>query len=163
MNVVRRAAILIATIALVSACSVTGLSFRADHRVKILVPRGGQEVSLPLTLRWSARHLAPGTNFAVFLDRAANPPRQRIDAVVDDQCRRTPGCPNPPYLEQHGIYVTPTPSLALETLPATAPGRHHGERHEVVIVLIDSSTGKRLGDASFGLEFFLKRGLGPGL
>jgi hypothetical protein len=158
---------LLAFLALLAAtsCAVHGLDFRTDDRVSIVSPSAEATVTLPVTLRWTAKSLPSlgqqvgghPTQFAIFIDRQPIRPGQTFRAVADDQCRATPGCPDPSWLAQRYIFTTTATSLRLDSVPADNKGdrfgRGHG--HEATIVLVDGS-GHRIGEAAYAVDFFLR-------
>ena len=92
--------------------------------------------------------------FAVFVDRAPIRPGQSLRAVGDDDCRRTPGCPDDEYLRERYVFLTCATSLTLDTLPAKSGTTRTGadDTHDLTIVLVDAD-GRRLGEAAWTVEF----------
>lgn len=152
----KRTAALLVVLLLASACGVNGLSFREDDRVKIVTPGTNDRVNLPLEVRWTVRDF--DGYFAVFFDRSPMKPNQGLVSLVpeDDACRTAPGCPDRQWLADRGIFVTDTPSLAVETLEDRRRNNRTKDRHEVTIVLLDRN-GRRVGESAFVREFIVDR------
>ena len=163
---------LLAAAVVASGCAVHGLAFRTDDRVSIKAPSNESTVSLPVTLRWTVKSLPgigqslpgigqPGagrpTKFAVFVDRQPMRPGQTFRSVVDDQCKQTPGCPDPSWLAQRYIFTTTDTTLRLDGVPADNQGNRfgRGHGHEATIVLVDDA-GRRIGEAAYAVDFFVK-------
>lgn len=154
------------TVAL-SGCS-TAVAFRTDDRVRFTSPQDRATVTLPVTLTWTVRNftvLPPGSApptrnagyFAVFVDQAPVPPGQQLRYLArqDKRCRPTDGCPDPAYLQSRGVYTTSSTSLTLAQLPPQTD-RNTRERHSAILVLLDS-TGRRIGESAFEVDFDVKR------
>jgi hypothetical protein len=150
----------LAVLALLPGCALHGLAFDNDHRVKFVSPRNRATVRLPVALRWDAAHLArtPGGGpfFAVFVDRAPIKPGQTLAAVGDENCKRTPGCPDLTYLQDQYVFVTRDTHLTLADVPK-ASGQRTGARdaHEATIVLVDARGG-RIGENAYTVQFTIK-------
>lgn len=153
---------------LLPACGTSHLAFRQDTRLHFDYPRARQKVHLPVTVRWSVhdfevtgptdelqRHAG---YFGVFVDRAPQPPGQPLTWVGrnDRNCRRADGCPNPRYLADHGVYAVTTPSFPIDVLRPPPSGQRGKDMHEVTVVLLDS-TGRRVGETAFNLQFGVAR------
>lgn len=152
------AVVVVATASLLSACGTSNLNFVADTRVKFLAPDARETVTLPVTVSWEASDLPPGTRFGVFVDRSPMKPGQSVNALVDDQCKRTPDCPTREYLETRGLYITSGTSLTFETLPNTNAGKRNQlkETQRITIVYLDENN-RRMSESAFEREFFLDR------
>jgi len=102
--------------------------------------------------------LPAGIHFGVFVDRPPIRPGHAISALADQQCKRTPGCPSPDYLQTLGVYITEGTSLVFDTLPDTNAGKHHQtkETQRVTVIYLDSQN-RRISESAFALEFFLNR------
>ena len=141
---------------LLGACGGEGrLAFREDDRVEIVQPDEGQEVSLPVRLRWRADGAGP--YYAVFVDREPIPPGHSLRVLADETCERDPDCPDAEYLRDRNIYVTDETALELKTVPSRGGRQRTGadDRHEAVIVLIDED-GRRQGEAAYRVSFEVK-------
>ena len=148
-------------------CSVSGLQFETDNRLSIISPRQGELIGLPLTLGWTVEDFTidgegPGPvsrdsgYFAIFVDRAPVRPGQSLRAVAsgDYQCRHTPGCPNPSYLADRGVFTTTVTSFTLTTV-ARLNNYQKVQLHEAVIVLMNSA-GQRIGESAWYVDFRLR-------
>lgn len=147
----------IALAAALSGCSVSGLAFQEDHRVRIVSPKDRAEVELPVTIRWTTEDLEPASGddsyFAVFVDRAPIAPGENLRSLADDSCNRTEGCPDLEYFRDRYVLVTDTTSVTLDAVPNRGGQRTSAkDRHEATIVLIDAD-GRRIGEAAFTVEF----------
>ena len=155
-----------ALLVLAPACG-NGHQFVADHRVHITSPRQRSTVSLPVTVRWSYDDFqvtgpGPGRDshagyFGVFVDRTPVPAGKDLKWVArnDQSCRASDGCPGPDYFTTRQIFTTEQPELTFRQLPK--PGSHHGpETHTVTVVLLDSS-GHRVGESAWYVDFKLQR------
>ncbi len=139
-----------------AACGVRGLAFRVDTRVDIVAPNDRGEVTLPFTVRWTVRDF-DGT-FAVFLDRAPQPPGEPVQwfARDDDACRAREGCPDEQYLADRNVFVTADQAFTVDQLRDTATEGRRRELHEVTIVLLDRD-GRRVGESAWSVEFQVER------
>jgi hypothetical protein len=146
-----------------SSCTFSNLSFRIDHRIKIVEPRDRTEVRPPLTLRWTARDFDAGPGalgsgddyYMVFVDRQPMRPGGTVRSLGDDICRREPDCPNEQWLNDHWIFVTTSTSLDLPALPNLLPTTTRSgtkEDHSITIILMRGD--RRIGEASFSVDFF---------
>ena len=150
-----------------SACDVSRLQFKNDHRLTFETPKTRQKVTVPFTISWSMKDFDPtgldGTSnktsgvFAVFLDSAPMPVGKDIKWIghSDTSCKRDPRCPNAEYLASKGVYITKDTSVSIDTLP-TARAGVGDEEHYVNVVLLDG-TGKRIGETGWYREFRSKR------
>jgi hypothetical protein len=135
-----------------TACSASGLAFRASDAVEIVSPRNRTEVRLPVRLSWRAPNA--GAFYAAFVDRAPIRPGQSLDVLADDDCRRVPRCPDLQYLRDRYVFVTDGDSLVVDAVPQKtgtqrASARH---RHEATIVPLDAD-GRRVGESAYTVEF----------
>lgn len=140
------------------SCAVSGIDFFVDDRVSFVSPSDGEEVELPLELRWRARDF--DGRFVVLLDDARPMrPGKNLTSLVgsDDPCHRVDSCGSDEWLADQGIYVTEGTSLTIERLPDRSGARSDRDVHEVSIVLVDRS-GTRLSEAVFRREFVIDRG-----
>jgi hypothetical protein len=163
----RRWASLVLVAVAAGGCASQGLAFVQDHRVEIVAPPSHQTVKLPVTIRWRVTgfrvtghdgHAADDAGyFAVFVDRAPVPPGKPLSWVAHDDhlCLATQGCPDASYLADRGVYSTTQTFLTLPQLPNQHAYRNH-EQHEVTVVLMDS-TGHRIGESAFYVDFFYDR------
>ena len=156
----RLAVVLVLVTVALSGCTVRGLAFDNDHRVRIVTPRNRTTVHLPVHLRWEApglhRSADKGPFFAVFLDKAPIRPGQNLRAVGDDACNHTPGCPDLAYLRDRYVFVTDATRLVLDTVPKPS-GQRTGAKdaHEATIVLVDAAGG-RIGEYAYTVQFTIK-------
>lgn len=155
----RRVALVVAVALLTSGCAVSGIAFRQDDRLSFVTPDDRAEVTLPLTVEWEVEDFEVGDgagSFAVFVDRAPQPPGKTLDWLArdDDSCRADDGCPDAEWFAERDVFPTTERSLTIERLPARADDRR--ELHEVTVVLIDED-GRRIGETGWSLEFQVQR------
>ncbi len=133
------------------------LAFRVDERVDIVTPGDRDEVTLPMTVRWTSR--AEQTHYGVFVDRAPQPPGEPLTwfARDDEVCTATPGCPDDVYLAERNVFSSTARTFTVERLPDTQPDGRKRDLHEVTVVLLDAD-GRRVGEAAWSVEFVVKRG-----
>lgn len=162
--------VLLIAIATSSACVSEGLAFRTDTRLEITSPEDRSEVTLPLTVSWTVRDfqiVKPDEDavaaedagyFAVFVDRAPQPPGESVTWVARDDpgCRPEDGCPDEEYLAVRGIYETTKTSITLNQLPQPVADATTRERHTVTVVLLDPA-GRRIGESAFAVDFTVDR------
>jgi hypothetical protein len=153
---VRRWALGLVPVLLVSGCAVDGLAFVRDDRLDILSPASSATVRLPFEVRWSAPEI--DARYLVLFDRTPMRPQQTLRSLVpsDDQCRARPGCPDEQWLADHDLYLTSGTSIRVQDLPEERTTSRAKDRHEVTIVLIDSR-GRRIGESVFIREFIVDR------
>jgi hypothetical protein len=150
--------VVVLAVSILPSCAVTGIDFFVDDRVSFVSPSDGEEVSLPLELRWEARDF--DGHFVVLLDdaRVMRPGKSLASLVgANDPCHRVDTCGSDEWLADHAIYVTDETSLTIERLPDRSGPRSDRDVHEVSIVLVDRS-GTRVSEAVFRREFVIDRG-----
>jgi hypothetical protein len=156
------AAVLFVSAAL-AGCAVHGLAFKADKRVTILTPRDEEKVRVPVQIRWTSKIPASADlEYAVFVDSEPMRPGQTIESWIPstDSCHHTPGCPNKQWLEQRFVFITTQDHITLQLVPTlTTGGKDAQSTHSVTIVLLNKSTGQRVGESAF-LTTFVTLGLG---
>lgn len=155
-------------LAFASACSTSGLDFRRDERVEILAPPNHSTQILPVTVTWKATGFTvsgpdgkardDAGYFAVFIDRAPQPPRQPLSYLAkdDEACRSRDGCPDAQWFIDHRIYPTTATSFVVEDLP-TSSREDLQKFHEVTIIFLDGK-GLRIGEGAFTVRFKVRRG-----
>lgn len=161
-----RCALVLLAVLTSAACLPEGQSFRQDKRVSIVAPVDRQEVSLPVTLRWTVDDfdvVAAGGEvrenagyFAVFVDRAPMPPGEDLTwlARKDKSCRPSEGCPDEVYFSRLGVYTTSDTELVIDQVQGRDTDRR--DRHTATIVLLDAD-GKRIGESAFKVNFDLEK------
>lgn len=151
-----RAALLLLVLVTCSSCRTSGLAFRNDVPVAVVVPvnravvRAPFEVRLATTASIVRRQSTHPTAalFAVFVDQEPMPVGRGLDWVArdDDGCRTTPGCPDRTYLNSHGVFVTTTTSVRIDNVLTSAAGRTLTRgMHSLTVVLLDER-GRRAGE-----------------
>jgi hypothetical protein len=146
----------LASLAVLPACSVSGLAFVQDDRVEVVEPSEGATVRLPFEVRWSVRGFSG--SFLVLFDRPPMRPNQPLLSLVpsDDPCRREPSCPDRDWLADRDMYHTEETVVTVENLADRRPEGRGTDRHEVSIVLLDER-GRRVGESVFISEFSVER------
>jgi hypothetical protein len=150
-----------------TACDVSRLQFKNDHRLSFETPKDRAKVATPFTISWTIKDFeASGLDgssdphsgiFAVFIDRAPMPVGKDIKWIGhgDTSCKRDPRCPDAEYLASKGVYITKDTSLTIDTLPPVSTGRGD-EEHFVNVVLLNGK-GQRIGETGWYREFRSKR------
>ena len=141
-----------------ASCSVSNHNVFNDHRLQFVEPPSRAHVRVPVTVRWTMRDAAGASSFAIFVDRSPVAPGQTLRAVADRDlsCQRTPGCPDTSYLADRQIYTTAGDSFVLDRVADFTDNREKQQLHEVTVVLLDSS-GRRMGESAWYLDFWLPR------
>jgi hypothetical protein len=150
-----------------TACDVSRLQFKNDHRLTFQAPEDREKVATPFSISWTMKDFTPsgldGSSddnsgiFAVFIDRAPMPVGKDIKWIGhgDSSCKRDPRCPDAEYLASKGVYITKDTSLKVDTLPPVTTGRGD-EEHFVNVVLLNGK-GQRIGETGWYREFRSKR------
>ncbi len=150
-----------------SACDVSRLQFKNDHRLTFETPKNRDKISVPFTISWTMKDFDPvgldGSSdkahgvFAVFVDTAPMPVGKDIKWIghSDTSCKRDPRCPNAEYLAAKGVYITKDTSLKIDTLPQSRAGRGDEEHYANVVLL--NGKGQRIGETGWYIEFRSKR------
>lgn len=157
-----------------TGCAPEGLAFQADERVQIVQPQDQSTVRLPVTVDWTvedfdviepgaqaAADVGPGSgSFAVFLDRAPQPPGEPLRWLArdDSSCRESEGCPDADYLAAQGVYATTDTRMVFEQFVVPPATSKRAERHSVTVVLLDAA-GARIGESAFQVDFTVDRGV----
>lgn len=114
---------------LLFGCAVDGLAMRQDDRVSITAPGDGDDVTLPVTVRWTADDvdLGPGgLSFGVVVDAALPRPGRPADDTV---------------------LRTRDTSVVLDQLGSSnRPGGRGG--HKITVILLDEH-GRRQGEGAW--------------
>ncbi len=156
-----RALVFLACVSVLAPACSSGLLFSQDRRVEIVSPERNGKVTLPLTVRWNLEQGAEVGrdigSFALFFDLEPQPPRKDLSHLArgDIDCERTPGCPNPSYFADRGIFVTKQTSFTLDDLlPLPGVDIEKGERdvHDVTIVVLDEQ-GRRTSESFWSRTF----------
>lgn len=94
----------------------------------------------------------------MFVDREPMPPGRALLSLVEDSCRKVPGCANLSYFEEHQIYVTESTAIRLDEVVNDPPSLRSKGRddHLATVVRIDAR-GRRLGEAAWSVRFTVER------
>ena len=147
-----------------SACGVHGLSFLADDRVDIVSPGDRAKVDAPVTVRWTAKNFATGSDrgaFGVVVDRAPQRSGRTLASMFngDDTCKGSTGralCATPEFLAERGVYMTTDTSFTIERIARLSGNQRRRQFHEATIVLLDAA-GRRLGEGAWSVQFELAK------
>lgn len=116
------------------------LSFRRDDSLTIVTPADRELVGTPLRVQWQVRPRPAAVRaFAVFVDRAPQPPGTTIEHFKEDN--------------RVGIFVTKATSLAIPAFERRqGVAKALRDRHRVVVVPLDAR-GRRIGENVDTVEF----------
>jgi hypothetical protein len=146
---------------LLTGCARDHIALRADTSIHINAPRELDRVRLPVTINWAAKGASvakdltsAGPFYAVFVDRPPIRAGTSLRSLIDDDCRKQPGCPDLSWFAERFVFVTGDLNLTLPTVPADATGTRTGadHTHRVSIVRVDAN-GVRLNEAVASVEF----------
>lgn len=153
-----RTALLLVLALVANGCAATGIAFRQDDRLRFVSPDDRAEVTLPVRIEWSVEDFDVPSDggFAVFVDRAPQPPGKTLEWLArdDDACRPADGCPDAEWFAQRDVFPTTETSFTIERLPARSDDRR--EFHEITVVLVDDD-GRRIGETGWTLELQVAR------
>lgn len=151
----RRAVVLALCLAL-GGCSLEGLAFRDDARLRILNLPDRSTIEVPYELRFEFDgNLSPGgvAAYAILVDWTPPPPGRTLESLLDDdpQCQGQQGCPDG-YLERNRIVTTTDTSYLMDNVPVGTDRQERRGYHEVTIVLVDAD-GRRVGETAVFTRF----------
>lgn len=150
---------------LLSSCSVHGLAFVQDTRLKITSPPEFALVPQPVTVRWAVRDfiitghdgqtVPTAGYFGVFLDIDPPPVGKTLAYLArgDKTCKASEGCPNATYFANLHIYTTSATHFTLPPIPLPPSGTHGNPTHTVTVALFNGA-GQRLGESAFAMVDF---------
>jgi hypothetical protein len=148
-----------ASLALVPACGVSGLSFVQDDRVDIVRPEDRSTVDLPLRIDWSVEDFAVGRgkgSFGVFVDRTPQPSGKTQAWLFrgDPSCRGTGArlCSTAAFLGQRNVFRTTRSDFTIEQVNRLSGAQAGRQFHEATIVLLDED-GERVGEGAWSVQF----------
>jgi hypothetical protein len=158
-----RLALVVAVLAALPACGVSGLSFVQDKRVDILAPGDRDEVRLPTTIKWDVKNFAVGAgkgSFGVFVDRAPQRPGKTLAWIFrgNDACRGgnlIALCSSDQFLAQRYVFHTTASSFKVDQVPRLVGSQSGRQLHEVTIVLLDAK-GQRIGEGAWSVQLEVK-------
>ena len=128
---------MVSAIAVLVGCGVSDLALREDDRVSITSPGDGDDVRLPLTVRWTASDLDIG-----------GPDGVTFGVVIDD------ALPRPGKEADDSVLRTTETSIELDQLgSANRPGGRGG--HEITVILLDDE-GRRQGEGAWRIRIDLE-------
>ena len=144
--------------AALSACAINGLAFVRDERVDIVAPEERAEVTLPVTVDWTAKEL-DGRRFGVFVDRPPPPPGREPAWVFRDHAackgRGASRCRTPEFLASQRVFTTDETRFHVTEVAKLASGGGVRTFHEVTVVLLDDD-GRRAGEGAWSVQFALE-------
>ncbi|HZN16220.1 MAG TPA: hypothetical protein VFB78_18275 [Acidimicrobiales bacterium] len=143
------------------ACARDHIEFRLADDFRVTAPSDQQRVRLPVQIRWKAADVkatddlsGPGPFFAVFIDRAPIRAGTSLASLVDDDCRKLPGCPTRDWYAERFVFVTGDKTLTLPAVPADAGGTRTGadHTHRATVVVVNAN-GVRVNEAAASIDF----------
>jgi len=169
-------ALLVAFAFLAASCQTSGMSFTRDTRLSIEAPRSRATLDLPVVVRWkpsvsleaSMTRSNGDQYYGVFVDRDPVRAGNDISAMVDTECRRTPGCGTESWFNDRGVYFTRGTSVTLDDLEDKRDDRAREKRdlHQVTVVVMRRAEnrvlsavidGTRDGEGAETVQFWIKR------
>ena len=157
----RRLPLILVTVVGFAGCGWNGLAFDDNTAIRILAPRPEQRVQLPIDVRWEphgSAAVADDSYFAVFVDREPMPPGRALLSLVDENCRKSPGCADLSYFEEHQIYLTESTAIRLDNVLDDPPSlRSRGRDDHVATIVRLDARGRRLGEAAWSVRFTVER------
>lgn len=161
--------VLVVAFAASAGCDTSNFAFKIDKSIEVVAPQARQEVSLPLTIRWTdskpptTLKLAPRDSdagyYGVFLDAAPLGPGKTLRSLLPKStvCDAAQGCPTADQLAEVGAYLTAKPELVLEFVADLRPTSRGESKdtHEVTIVRMRGD--KRVAETAFRQTFFVRR------
>jgi hypothetical protein len=156
-------ALVVAVLAALPACGVSGLSFVQDERVDITAPKDRSEVRLPVTVAWDVNNFAVGPgrgSFGVFIDRAPQRPGKTLAWIFrgNDSCRGSSFktlCGTEAFLAQRNVFRTTKSRFTIQQVPRLVGSQSGRQLHEVTVVLLDAQ-GERIGEGAWSVQFEVK-------
>lgn len=151
----------------VAGCDTSQYAFRVDDSITIEAPGDGDEVELPVTVRWvDSSAPTPGTvdrddpaaeYYAVFVDRAPIRPGGQLSALAEDSavCPIGQSCPDEVQLREKGVYLTAEPEVRLEFLGDRRVNERNKDPHDVTVVRMVGD--ERQGEVAWNRTFFVAR------
>ena len=148
---------------LLTACGVSGLSFKQDKRVDIVRPRDRAEVRLPITVAWTVKDFSVGPgegSFAVLIDREPPRPGKTLPWLFrgNDSCKGVEGkalCATTEFLEQRNVFQTTETSFTVRQVNKLTGNEKRRQFHEVIVVLLDAQ-GRRVGEGAWSVQVDVK-------
>jgi hypothetical protein len=163
-----RAAVVFAMLAtMLSGCAAvtkvqSPLSFAADRDLKMLSPGDGDEVDLPVTLRWRYEgSLEGGRHFGVFVDKAPlgrnQPLRLRYCTVKESE----PVLPGEERDDCHDdrlrVFQPTAPTITLNCIDARKGVREVRQHTHTATVVVLDGDGRRVGRAATRVTFEVRK------
>lgn len=151
-----RRAFALALCLVLSGCSVDGLQFREDDRLRILNLPDRSTIEVPFELKFTFDDsLSPDgvAAFGILIDWTPPPPGDSLASLLDDDpaCQGPQGCPDG-YLERNRIIITTDTTYLMDNVPVGTDRQERRSFHEVTIVLVDAD-GRRVGEAAAFTRF----------
>ena len=139
-----------------SACSVSGLDFRADDRLTITDPPDRSAVTVPFDVSWTLADQHPDEwQFAVLVDASPQRPGAPITDLLPPSQQNARSCDaacQTAALEARGVYVTDATSLQIPVLPRpTGVSAERARRHTVTVIVLDDQ-GRRVGEVADSVD-----------
>lgn len=169
-------ALVVALLVVASACQTSGMSFSRDASLRIDAPRSRSTLTLPVAVRWtptadldaSIQRSNGDQYYGVFVDREPVRAGNDVSAMVDTECRRTPGCGTEAWFNDRGVYFTRERSVMLDDVEDLRVDRSRETRdlHRVTVVVMRRAErrvlssvidGTRDGEGAQTVEFWVER------
>jgi hypothetical protein len=169
-------AMLVALLFFAASCQTSGMSFTRDARLAIEAPHERATLQLPVDVRWrpsasleaSMRRSNGDQYYGVFVDREPVRSGNDISAMVDSECRRTPGCGTESWFNDRGVYFTRDTSVTINDIQDKRDDRARETRdlHQVTVVVMRRAEkrvltsvidGTRDGEGAEMVEFWISR------
>lgn len=146
----------LAAVVALSACSITGLDFRADDRLTITTPPDRSAVTVPFDVDWTLSERQPAEQqFAVLVDASPPRPGAPITDLLPPSQQNTSACDaacQSAALAARGVYVTSATSQEIPVLPRpTGVSADRARRHTITVVVLDDH-GRRVGEVADSVD-----------
>jgi hypothetical protein len=147
--------LLVAAVAL-AGCQTSGMDFHEPGAVTDLRPDELTHVGLPVVVSWKSGPLPAGQRYLVLVDQLPMAPGQSVKELTDDVCKRTPGCPDVAYMQQHYIFLARRNRVKVPSVPTNGPFPVDEFRylHEATIVIVDARH-VRVGESFWSTSFYI--------
>lgn len=143
-------------LAAVSACSTSGLDFRADDRLTITTPADRSGVRVPVPVAWTLEDPLPSeTSFAVLVDVSPPRPGTSIADLLPEDQRNPEACDTAcqtAALAARGVLLTSARDVVIPALPRPAGmSDEQARRHRITVIALDAE-GRRAGELSDSVD-----------
>ena len=145
-----------ALVAGTSACSATGLDFRADGRLTITTPADRSGVTVPVPVAWTLSDPRPSEeSFVVLVDVSPPRPGTPITDLLPEDQRNPEACDaecQTAALAARGVLLTAADEVIIPALPRpTGMSDEQSRRHRITVIVLDAE-GRRSGELSDSVD-----------